>query len=200
MIGCYPHGDKDLGEEDDPVWQSLAEAGLAAHIHVGLVDEYPKDLYAPGRITAGHAEADLRFLKGAPIVTQYVNSGVLERVPELQVVLAEVDAGWVPYLKEQMDNRFRRRLHGPKARLAKMPSEYIEEHFTFTYITDHYAVDNRHRIGVERLMWSSDFPHGGADWPDSWRTIDATFADVPAVERNAIIAGNAQRLYRFGER
>ena len=64
-----------------------------------------------------------------------------------------------------------------------MTSEYIEERFYFTYITDQYAIANRHRIGVDRLMWSSDFPHSGSDWPNSWRTIDANFADVPRAER-----------------
>jgi predicted TIM-barrel fold metal-dependent hydrolase len=120
-------------------------------------------------------------------------------VPDLTVVLAEVDAGWVPYLKEQVDNRFRRRAFGPAARRIRLPSDYIEEHFYYTYITDHFAVRNRHAIGVERIMWSSDFPHTGSDWPDSWRTIDADFAGVPREERDLIIAGNAQRLYRFGE-
>jgi uncharacterized protein len=125
---------------------------------------------------------------------------VLDRMPDLRLVFAEVDAGWVPYVKEQLDNRFRRRAIGPKARLTKLPSEYVDDHFWFTYLTDHYAVHNRHAIGVERLMWSSDFPHSGTDWPDSWRQIDADFSDVPKHERDLILAGNAQRLYRFGER
>ena len=80
-----------------------------------------------------------------------------------------------------------------------MPSAVIEEHFYYTYITDHFAVRNRTLLGVDRLMWSSDFPHGGSDWPDSVRVIHADFADVPAWERDLILAGNAQRLYRFGQ-
>ena len=90
---------------------------------------------------------------------------MLDRVPALPVVFVEVDAGWVPYIKEQMDNRWRRRVTGAKASFAKLPSEYIEERFSFTYITDQYALANRHPIGVDRLMWSSDFPHGGATGP-----------------------------------
>ena len=111
---------------------------------------------------------------------------------------AVVDAGWVPYVKEQMDNRFRRRATSRDARLQPLPSQVFEDHFHFTYITDSYAVANRHRIGVHRLMWSSDFPHSGSDWPDSWRTIDADFADIPRTERDQIIAGNALKLYGFG--
>jgi uncharacterized protein len=198
LMGCYPHGDTDLVEEDDYVFGALAEAGLPLHIHVGLVDQYPADVYAPGRITAGRAAGDLRFMQAVPVLVQLLNSGVLDRVPDLPIVFVEVDAGWVPYIKEQMDNRWRRRASGPTARLATLPSQYIEERFSFTYITDQYAIANRHRIGTDRLLWSSDFPHSGSDWPNSWRSIDATFADVPRHERDAILAGNAQRLYGFG--
>lgn len=200
LIGCYPHGDKDLDPEDDVVWATAIEVGLPLHVHVKLVDEHPKDIYAAGKMAMGRAEGDLRFLQAPTLMVQFLNSGVLDRLPELRLVFAEVDAGWVPYVKEQLDNRFRRRTTGPRARLAKLPGEYIEDHFWFTYLTDHVAVRNRHDIGVGNLLWSSDFPHSGSDWPDSWVTIDADFAGVPRAERDAILSGNAQGLYRFGER
>ena len=45
------------------------------------------------------------------------------------------------------------------------------------------------------MMWSSDFPHGGSDWPDSLTTINEHFDGVPDDERHAILAGNALRIY-----
>jgi predicted TIM-barrel fold metal-dependent hydrolase len=200
LAGCYPHGDRDIAAEDDAVWSALVEARLPLHIHVDLVNEPPTDIYAPGRVTAGHAAGDLRFLQAPAIMVQFLNSGVFDRVPGLDVVMVEVDAGWVPYVKEQLDNRFRRRAIGRDARLKRLPSEVIHDRFHFTYITDNYAVTNRHLIGVDRLMWSSDFPHSGSDWPNSWRTIHADFATIPDVERDQILARNALKLYRFGDR
>ena len=76
-------------------------------------------------------------------------------------------------------------------------AEVLAEHFYYTYITDHYAIRNRRAVGVDRLMWSSDFPHTGSDWPDSWRTIDTEFADMPREEKELILSGNAMRLYKF---
>jgi hypothetical protein len=38
-----------------------------------------------------------------------------------------------------------------------------------------------------------------SDWPHSWRTILNACSGVPAEERRLILAGNAQRLYGFGE-
>jgi uncharacterized protein len=55
----------------------------------------------------------------------------------------------------------------------------------------------RTRVGVGNIMWSSDYPHISADWPNSWRTIEAAFSGVPRAERDAILAGNAVALYGF---
>jgi predicted TIM-barrel fold metal-dependent hydrolase len=198
LIGCFPHGDLDLAEEDDTVWRAVAEAGVPLHIHVGLINEFPRDIYAAGTVTEGHAQGDMRFLQAPVRMVQFVNGRVFDRVPELHVVLAEVDAGWVPYVKEQLDNRLLRRTVGADARAQRLPSDVIDEHFSYTYITDHFAIRNRQAIGVERLMWSSDYPHSGSDWPNSVRVIHADFAGVPADERDLILAGNARRLYRFG--
>jgi predicted TIM-barrel fold metal-dependent hydrolase len=200
LIGLFPHGDRDLSTADDAVWHALVAAGLPAHIHVKLVDEPPEDVYSPDKITAGRAASDLRFLDAPTIMVQFLNSGVFDRVPGLDMVMAEVDAGWVPYVKEQLDNRFRRRATARDTRFKPLPSEIIRRHFHFTYLTDHYAVINRHHIGVDRLMWSSDFPHSGSDWPNSWRTIDSDYATIPREERDQILAGNALGLYKFDAR
>ena len=82
--------------------------------------------------------------------------------------------------------------------LQQLPSEYIERHFHFGYMTDTFGIRNRHDVGVERILWSNDYPHISADWPFSWRTIQSAFSGVPTEERHLILAGNAQRLYGFG--
>jgi predicted TIM-barrel fold metal-dependent hydrolase len=192
LIGCYPHGDLELRDEDDAVWERVAGAGMALHIHVSLTDDMP-------RAHTTKIVGDVRFYDAPKRILQFVWSGVLDRIPDLRIVMAEVDAGWLPYFKEQVDDRYRRM--GPSADmdLSGMPSDYIERAFYFTYITDHHGVRSRHAIGVDRMMWSSDYPHVGADWPHSWRTIAADMSGIPAEERHLLLAGNALRLYRFGD-
>jgi predicted TIM-barrel fold metal-dependent hydrolase len=62
-------------------------------------------------------------------------------------------------------------------------------------MVDHYAVANRHRMGVDNLMFSTDYPHHGCDWPQTRKTVDDLFAGVPADERAKMCAGNAVKLY-----
>ena len=127
---------------------------------------------------------------------QLILTGVFDRIPALRIVFAEVDCGWVPYFKEQVDDgflRYRSRYH-----IADLPSEYIRRHAYFTYVTDGYGIDNRHRVGVERIMWSSDYPHGNSNYPDAWSPVQASMSGVADQEKAAILAGNAVALYRFG--
>jgi len=59
-------------------------------------------------------------------------------------------------------------------------------------------VVTRHFAGVENLMWASDFPHADSTWPNSREVIARDFQDVPATERQRIIADNAAELYGIG--
>ena len=63
---------------------------------------------------------------------------------------------------------------------------------------DHYAVRNRDVLGVENLMWSTDYPHHGCDWPHSRKVVDEMFEGVPEDERAKMVARNAIDLYGLG--
>jgi predicted TIM-barrel fold metal-dependent hydrolase len=190
VIGHFPNGTTSIDAEDDKVWAVLAERGLPLSIHVALNKTMPSAHKAK---LPGYG----RFFDAPNRMIELVFDGVFDRHPELDVVFAEVDFGWVPYCKEQIDNNYQRLNAVSQFGLQRLPSEYIERHFHFGYMTDAFGIRNRHDVGVERILWSNDYPHISADWPNSWRTIQATFSGVPTAERQLILAGNAQRLYGF---
>lgn len=189
LIGQYPHGGEVIDEQDDRVWAAAAEAGIPISIHVAFATQ-PQGDKKRMKVTGA-----MRFFDAPVRLTQFVESGVFDRVPDLQLLLVEVDCSWVPYLTEQMDDRFGKANPATRPALKRMPSEYFQTNIGFTFITDKYGIDNRDRIGVERMMWSSDHPHGGSDWPESWKTIDDHFDGVPEDEKQLILAGNAKRFY-----
>ena len=190
VMGCYPNGTLEVSRDDDKVFGGLAEAGLPLSIHVSLNQAMPSAHRSP---LPGYG----RFFDAPNRIVQLIFAGVFDRFPELQLVVAEVDCGWVPYFKEQIDNNYRRLAATSSFTIADAPSAYVERNVAFTFITDPFGVRNRHEVGVENMLWSSDYPHISADWPNSWRSIQATFSGVPADERAEILAGNAARLYRF---
>lgn len=195
LLGKYPSAGPSVQPEDDKFWAVAQDLGIPVSIHVGLGSGPPGDM---SRSTSGGGE--LRMLD-APVRTfQIIYAGVFDRFPKLQMVFAETDCAWIPCVKEQMDNRIRRA--NPKLRpdIKRWPSEYFDDYLSYTYITDTKAVKFRHDVGVASMMWSSDFPHTGTDWPNSWKVIDEDFADVVADEKYAILAGNAVSVYKLGDR
>ncbi len=191
VMGCWPNGTLMIQPEDDRVWGVLAERRLPLTIHVSLTQTMPA---AAGQVKLpGYG----RFFDAPNRMIEMVFSGLFERFPTLDVFFAEVDFGWVPYVKEQIDNNYERLKATSGFGLKAPPRETIERHFHFGYMTDSFGLRNRHYVGTERILWSSDYPHISADWPNSWRTIQASMSGVPPSERDLILAGNAVRLFRF---
>ena len=60
-----------------------------------------------------------------------------------------------------------------------------------TFIREPFAVAVRHWIGVDNLMWSTDYPHHRHDWPYSRRIVEESMGGVP--ERRAAPDGVRQR-------
>ncbi len=191
LLGCYPNGTLEPDAADDPVWARIVEADVPVNIHVSLSQHMPA---AHRAALPGYG----RFFDAPNRIVQLIFAGIFDRFPELNVVVAEVDCGWVPYFKEQIDNNYRRLSGISDFRIVGPPSDYVERHLHFTYLTDPFGITNRHLVGVDRILWSSDYPHISSDWPHSWDAIDKTFADVAAQERASILHGNAERLYGFG--
>ena len=57
------------------------------------------------------------------------------------------------------------------------------------------GIDLRHEVGIENVMWSTDFPHPATTWPHSRQAVDNAFVEVPAAERELMLSGNAARVY-----
>jgi len=64
-----------------------------------------------------------------------------------------------------------------------------------TYIEDFVGVANRHFIGVDELIWSSDYPHQASTWPHSQEVVAREFKDASAEDKFKITHGKAAPLH-----
>jgi predicted TIM-barrel fold metal-dependent hydrolase len=127
-----------------------------------------------------------------------VLTGILERHPKLKVALVETGSGWIPYYMEQIDDAyFRNRTHPPFAQLTMPPSDYLRRQMWTTIMVDTFAIKNRYAIGVDRIMWSSDYPHSGygSEWPSSRLFIEQQFRGVPEPELRRMLGENCAELF-----
>ena len=67
-----------------------------------------------------------------------------------------------------------------------LPSDYYRRQCWNTFQVDRFAIEIR--AGLEdKFIWSSDFPHAGADWPNSVKTIEKNLIGVPLGEQKMIL-------------
>jgi predicted TIM-barrel fold metal-dependent hydrolase len=101
-----------------------------------------------------------------------------------------------------MDEQFEARglrLHGSAfpTKLKLKPSAYFRRQLYATFINDPFGVAHRHDIGVENLLWSSDFPHSASFWPHSREKIAHDFEGVDEEDKEKILWRNTAKLYGF---
>jgi predicted TIM-barrel fold metal-dependent hydrolase len=65
------------------------------------------------------------------------------------------------------------------------------------FMEDDLGVQLRDVIGVDTMLWGSDFPHAESTWPKSRDFLDRMFDGVPESDLRKITAENAARLFGF---
>jgi predicted TIM-barrel fold metal-dependent hydrolase len=65
------------------------------------------------------------------------------------------------------------------------------------FMEDDLAIKLRDEIGVDTMLWGSDFPHAESTWPRSRQFLDRIFADTPEADARKITCDNAARLFGF---
>jgi predicted TIM-barrel fold metal-dependent hydrolase len=205
----FPAGGEWATDDDEPFWERAADLNVPLICHHNFGGETGKRSHPLGGLAekaidiAGSADvAHFIWLLGAdlplptlPIVTigQIITLGVLDRHPGLRFHFAETGVGWLAYWLEQMDDRYDRHRHWAGIELKMYPSEYVTQHFTFSFQEDHAGVAVRNLIGVDNICWASDFPHAVSDWPYSRETRARQFSGLTDYERRKIQALNILR-------
>ena len=50
-------------------------------------------------------------------------------------------------------------------------------------------------IGLEKIMWGSDYPHPEGSWPNTAQYLRDTFGDFPEADGRKILGENAVEFY-----
>jgi predicted TIM-barrel fold metal-dependent hydrolase len=195
-----PNFPSELGLADyhdsryDRLWGALADTGLSISHHLGnkhsLYDVFQRDPTPQAAIFTS-----LPSLALAEVIGWWLLTGILERFPTLNVVFVEPNLYWIAGFLAQLDRKADGRYDLPGLRLK--PSEYFHRNMACTFLDDEVGLQMRHLIGLENIMWSTDFPHPATTWPHSREVVDRQFAAVPDEERELLCCGNAARVYNL---
>jgi predicted TIM-barrel fold metal-dependent hydrolase len=200
VISCFPNGTLAPDPDDARFWALAQEARLPVAVHIGSFVPARPDMKWPDTTElsflgiAGSAKAGSQAI---PVTCSLIFSGIFEQFTELRIVLVESNIGWIPTLCEQLDDMFLRYrfFTGAEHRMRRLPSEVVRENFWATFMIDTVGMDLRHRMNIEHLMWSTDYPHTGSDWPMSRWTMERNFRGLPIDEVRAMASRNCAELY-----
>ena len=186
----------------NPVWAAAAEAGLPVHTHSGVGPDEADYGFTPGLLAIYTVES---YWWAARPLWSLVLGGVFERYPALKYVIAENGAWWAPDIVIRMDRKWEgdhaTRKFGPSAfrdGMTLKPSEYFHRNCYFAAsVMGPDEIDRRYDIGVDNLMWGSDYPHPEGTWPHTREWLAERFGRVPQDEARRILGLTAAPLYRF---
>jgi predicted TIM-barrel fold metal-dependent hydrolase len=180
------------------VFAAAAEAGLPVGIHPCLEPKWT----APGRygeMTSSRYAFFLNVTAGDSVrhaFTSFFQYGVLEKLPDLKLVVLECGASWIGYWLDRMDTTW----HSPQGILARevmpeKPSHYFRRQCWISADPDETTLPGVIEVvGEDRFFWASDFPH--PDHPPEYiPNIEARVAEMQEEPRNKLLGDNVRRAY-----
>jgi predicted TIM-barrel fold metal-dependent hydrolase len=206
----FPSGKGYPTPEDDRFWQAAIDMRMPLSTHTvsgstRLGNEGPLFQYAKSPRAAGSGRDPISIIarfagECATMPLQMMFAGVFDRFPTLNYYFAETQIGWLPNTLSQLDETYERHrdynynlwgLEPPE----KQPSEYMRKRCIWGFIKDPLGVKLRDMIGVDNIIWGSDFAHGQGYWPESLKAIEESMAGIPDDERQKMTSGNAVRYF-----
>ncbi|MFI9582917.1 amidohydrolase family protein [Streptomyces sp. NPDC052236] len=197
----------------DPIWAVCDELGIPVNHHGGSASPPLREEPAARAVfmveTTWFSHRALWHL---------IFGGAFRRHPALKLVLTEQGSGWIPGVLEMLDYYHDRLVAagspaapapapataeskfgaGLAASMGKGPSEVWRDNcFVGASFMRPHEVPLRDRIGLDKIMWGSDYPHDEGTAPYSREGLRIAYADLPRAEVAAMTGGNAARVYGF---
>jgi predicted TIM-barrel fold metal-dependent hydrolase len=173
--------------ELEPLWSAVEDSGLITCYHTS---ETP-DHNGPGGLGTFLSRTTQPFRN---VWANFVFSGLLERHPGVRLLFAEGGISWVPSALDHADRIQRNFRDHLNPKLPRPPSDYWFRQCYATFMDDPRGVDQLDHIGVDRVLWSSDYPHPEGTRGETRELMDRLRGQLGADKADAILGGNAAKL------
>jgi predicted TIM-barrel fold metal-dependent hydrolase len=184
--------------EYEPFWAAAQALGMPLSLHTATRRQ--------GKIR-GVGEKTLRDASSRATKAFYpalsmcdmIFSGVFERYPRLTLAIVEFELSWAPHLLSTMDYTYRERHEEAIYRFKGdvRPSDFFHRNVVLSFQEDAIGIRLRDVIGVDNMMWGSDYPHSESTFPQSRKILAEILAGVPDDEQAKIVGATTARVYGF---
>jgi predicted TIM-barrel fold metal-dependent hydrolase len=183
--------------EWEPLWKAVSDVNLPLHFHTFPSTppgerEKVTGLTRRAALFTGVTAFQMNLVN---ILAAVIGAAVLERYPNLRIVFGESGIGWIPYALDRMDFEWEDRFRD--LGLTMKPSDYWRRQCKATFQFDRIGTweESIKEMGVETIMWASDYPHTDGIWPESEKYIEQQFSHLPKDMVRKITCENAGKFY-----
>jgi uncharacterized protein len=195
--GSPPYRDKVY----DPFWARAEEMGLPITLHI-VTGRIPDPMACHSR--EEWEEGPNMFLstwEEIPhvLATDFIFGKILDRFPKLKVVTAELELAWIPGFMRRIDmiqGVYSNRLQLPS--LDMKASDYLRRRIWHGLIDEKIGLAAIADIGVDQVVWGSDFPHTISVGVETEKALDDLFEGISREDRAKLVAENARKLFGLG--
>lgn len=183
----------------EPFWTACERTNMVLAFHIGTepIDHLAGEVIGiavrgPGGAVINHTHSSISGLKATMMM---VGSGVLDRHPDLRMLVSEAGASWVPFLGDRMNEAYRQ--HGFRAfpKLSSSPKEILYRQVYASFQHDESAIPTMTALGYNNVMWGSDYPHLEGTFGHTQETLHGLFDGVDATVKHRITIGSFLDLF-----
>jgi predicted TIM-barrel fold metal-dependent hydrolase len=173
----------------DGVWDAIEESGVPVSHHIG--ENPPQTPIQHNALQVGMFQAVAPF---RDTFGKYVLGGILDRHPGLKIGYFEGGINWVPSAIQDAQHIAASFRHMQDTPILLDPQEYWDKHFYASFMVDPLGLSMVDRIGVDKVMWSTDFPHNESTYGYSNTSLKSV-VDAVGPEAAKLIASDNAKAY-----
>ena len=200
MITVYPPEDISYDSSRyEPLWAAAQDLAMPLGLHIASNRPGPgQEFVTIDNVTSAFMTNVDHWIRMS--LANMILSGVFVRYPKLQAGSIEMELSWVPHFLDRMDYNYTQRYRDfSRYRLKEemLPSDYFHSNVFVSFQEDALGIRDRHIIGVDNLLWGSDYPHTESTFPRSREILEEILVDCTEEEKAKIVRGNAARIYNL---
>ncbi len=181
----------------EPLWNACVEHQMVLNLHTGPSAPDAHLLYDEKRGPLVGMYETYMFTRRP--IWFLILGGVFDRHPELKLTIAEDGSHWLLSMIRDMELFFDTHAGASIRRtLQRRPRDYVQDHiFLGASQLQRYEVDMRDEIGIDKLMWGTDYPHLEGTTTVHRQAIQHVLGGLPEEDIRRIAGQNAIDLWGF---
>jgi predicted TIM-barrel fold metal-dependent hydrolase len=188
MLPSYPRDVRYNSSAMEPIWDAVEANDMALCFHIG---EFGFSTGKGALLT--YITKQLQSFRELWALLTY--SGVFQRHERLRVVFTEGGAGWASSAIYEADRVYRQYLTEANPKLDHLPSYYWRQNCSATIMDDPLALREAAQIGVQNILWSTDYPHPEGILGEEMSVLKTVYDTLGTEQARLVAGGNAVRIF-----